>query len=298
MRAEFISANYLAPRHWPYWLLLGLQRALVLLPWFVQRGIGHVIGLVASRTAAQRRAVVDGNLAIAYPRLSNAQRDALREQHFHELGIGLMQLGLAWWASDRKIASLCDVSGLEHLPTADHPQATFLVSGHFTTLDMVSRGLAPYASIDVMHRPLGIDFIDAVTHHARQRYGAVMIDKHAPKALIESLRRARTVWIATDQADTTGSSVSAPFFGQPALTNTTVSRLAARYDANVLPVNCIRTPAGRFRIVIEPPIVPFGGDVLRDATTLNRMVERHINHAPAQYFWVHRRFKQRERDES
>ena len=293
MRAEFISASHLAPRHWPYWLLIALQRLIVLLPWSAQRAIGSATGWLACRMANGRRAIADANLAIAFPRMPNGERDALRERHFRELGLGLMQIGMAWWASDRRISALCDIAGLEHLPAADRPQATFLVSAHFTTLDIVARCIGLYARIDVMHRPLGIDVIDAVTRRARSRFATVLIDKHAPRALIACLRQRHTIWIAADQADTTDSSVVAPFFGEPALTNTTVSRLAASHDARVLPVSCIRQPNGRFRIVIEPPLNDFGGDPLPDATTLNATFERHIANAPAQYLWVHRRFKQR-----
>lgn len=294
MRAEFISAGHLAPRHWPHWLLIALQRLLVLLPWPVQRGIGRATGWAACRLAGKRRSIVDGNLAIAFPRLSNGERRALRERHFRELGIGLMQIGMAWWASDRRISALCDISGLEHLPPSDRPLPTLLVSAHFTTLDLVARCIGLYARIDAVHRPLGIDVIDRVTRRARERFTSTLIDKHAPKALIARLREGHTIWIAADQADTTDSSVLAPFFGEPALTGTTVSRLAERHAARVLPISCTRQPGGRFRIIIEPPLAGFGGDALRDATTLNATFERHIASAPAQYFWVHRRFKKRE----
>ena len=91
--------------------------------------------------------------------------------------------------------------------------------------------------------------------------------------------------------DTTTGAVRAPFFGRPALTNTTASRLAGRHGALVLPVCCIRTPDGRFRVRIEAPLAGFGDDVEADAARLNAIIERHAHEAPAQYFWIHRRYK-------
>lgn len=291
MTPEFIDTRYLGPKHWPIWLAIGIQRLLVLLPWFAQRFIGTVIGLVALPIASRRRKVAADNLAIAYPDIGDARRRRLLRQHFQNLGIGIMEIGLAWWARDARIARLCDVEGLQHLSGADNPQATFLVAGHFTSIDMVARGLHLYADFDVMHRPLGIPLLDAFTRYGRRRCATHLIDKRSPKALLASLKKQRAVWFAVDQADTTASSVMAPFFEVPAPTNTTVSRLAERVNAAVVPVSCIRQSNGRYRIVVYPPLDDFGRDVVADATRLNAMVESHINAVPSQYYWIHRRFK-------
>ncbi|MEM7611461.1 MAG: lysophospholipid acyltransferase family protein [Pseudomonadota bacterium] len=293
MPIEFMKREFLAPRYWPIWCLFGLQRVVVLLPWSVQRMFGRAVGTLARHIASRRREIAASNLALAYPRLSREEREYLLRAHFTELGIGLLQIGMAWWASDRRISRLLDISGLEHLPAADAPAPTFLVSGHFTTIDMVGRGINLYGRMDALHRPLGNPLVDAIMRVGRRRCADVLIDKHNPKALLARLKDKHTLWVAVDQADTTQSSVEAPFFGVPAATNTTVSRLAGRYDASVLPVSCIRQPNGRFLLQVEPPVTGLGGDPVADAEQLNRIVERHVAKAPAQYYWIHRRFKSR-----
>jgi KDO2-lipid IV(A) lauroyltransferase len=35
------------------------------------------------------------------------------------------------------------------------------------------------------------------------------------------------------------------------------------------------------------------GDDVTDATTINRLIEEHARKTPAQYLWLHRRFKTR-----
>lgn len=292
MRPEFFRRQFLAPRHWPVWLLFAVQRACVWLPWRLQRALGWLLGDTARRLASTRRAIARDNLRRVYPRAEQQALDELLKAHFRNLGIGLMELGMAWWGSSRRLARLCDVEGLQHLPHADQPQACFLVAGHFTSMDMVGRGLSLYCDFDALHRPLGKPLVDALTYRGRSRCVQRLIDKRQPKALLKSLHDQRTIWIAVDQADTTAASVVAPFFGIPVATNTTVGRLAGRYKARVLPISCIRQSNGRYRIRIEPPLPDFGDDALRDATTLNAMVERHIAAAPSQYYWIHRRFKQ------
>lgn len=283
--------QFLAPQHWPVWFLLAVQRLLTLLPWRLQRVIGTGLGAGARLFARARWRTACDNLMLAYPRLDASARRKLARQHFRDLGIGIMEIGMAWWASDRRIAALCDVSGLQHLPPATTSRAGFLVSGHFTSLDMIGRGLGLYARFDAVYRPLGLPLVDAVTRRRRLRFVAHLLDKHKPRELLAALAAGRRVWIAADQADTSAGSVQAPFFGVPVATNTTVSRLAERYDALICPVSCIRQRNGRYTITVEPPLIDFGGAPADDARRLNAVLERQITAAPSQYYWIHRRFK-------
>ena len=56
-------------------------------------------------------------------------------------------------------------------------------------------------------------------------------------------------------------------------------------------MHCVRTDDGRFRVRIEAPLCGFGDDPAADAARLNAIIEGHARETPAQYFWIHRRFK-------
>ncbi|MEN7343451.1 MAG: lysophospholipid acyltransferase family protein [Pseudomonadota bacterium] len=295
MGSSFNIRSFLSPRHWPVWLVIGLHRLLTLLPWRLQRLLGSAIGRLAARVATRRKRIAEENITIAFPDESDTTRATLVREHFKNLGIGLFEIGMAWWASDRRIARLCDVSGLQHLAPADSPEATFLVAGHFTSIDMVARGLGLYADFDVIHRPLGIPLLDAFTQRGRLRSAKHLIDKRSPKALLTAVRQQRSIWIAVDQADTTSGSVDAPFFGRLAPTNTTVPRIAQKSGVRVVPISCIRDKRGRYQITLDPPLSDFGNDIAGDAATLNTCVEQTVMRAPAQYYWIHRRYKTVER---
>ncbi|MEM9172841.1 MAG: lipid A biosynthesis acyltransferase [Pseudomonadota bacterium] len=288
---QFLQWRFAAPRYWPEWFGWGVLRVLNLLPWSLQRRLGVLIGEIAWRLARGRRQIALENLARAMPSLQHSERQILAQQHFRELGIGVFGITMAWWASDRRIARLIDINGLQHLRARAADTGAFVVAGHFTTLDLVARALNLYASIDVLYRPLGRELSDAIMHHGRRRCGQALIDKSDPRRLLRQLRAGRAIWIAVDQADTTRQAVTAPFFNIPVPTNTTVSRLASRTGAQVLPVSCIRQPDGRIQIQISAPLDDFGGDLIADATRLNALVQTHIALAPPQYYWVHRRFK-------
>ena len=49
-----------------------------------------------------------------------------------------------------------------------------------------------------------------------------------------------------------------------------------------------------YLVRIEPPLADFPGpDPVADAIRVNGIIERHVRLAPAEYFWIHRRFKGR-----
>lgn len=291
--AEFKPGDYLAPRHWPVWGLIGLQRIVALLPLAVQRGLGRAIGAAAYRFASRRRRIAATNLAMCLPALSAAERASLLRAHFRALGIGIMEIGFAWWASDRRFRKRYTLEGRHHLEAAQAAgRGVLLLSGHFTTLDIMGRVLSQEFDLDGVHRTLGIPLLDAITHRRRGRFAGRMIQKDEPRALLERIRAGRTVWLASDQADTTAGGVMAPFFGHPAPTNTTVSRLAARRGCAVVPVSCKRGPGGHYHLIVEPAEAPFDdADAAANAGRLNAIVERHARAAPDQYYWIHRRFK-------
>lgn len=291
MTAEFMKLKFAHPKYWPIWLLIGVQRLAVLLPWRAQMAVGRAIGWAALRLARRRRDVASGNLARVFPMLTDTERRHLLRDHFAELGIGVMQIGMAWWASDKRLSKWIDIDGLANLRDRESGQAALLVAGHFTTIDIVGRALNLYASMDALYRPLGIELLDVFTRHGRKRCSQHLIDKHNPKALLRRIRAGANIWLAVDQADTTSSGIEAPFFGLPAATSTTVTKLVAKHHSAVIPVLCTRQEDGRFHVVIEAPQTGFGQDPLADATRLNAIVQAQIAIAPSQYYWVHRRFK-------
>ncbi|WP_405241690.1 LpxL/LpxP family acyltransferase [Lentisalinibacter salinarum] len=272
---------------------LALQRALILLPWPAQRLLGRGFGAVAFRLARRRRHIAARNLELCFPELAADVRRRLLRRHFRSLGIGLMEVGLAWWASDRRLRAMATLEGLEHLEAAraaDRP--VILVAGHFTTMDLACRLLGLAIDYDGIQRPFGYPALDRQLTRGRLRAARDVYSKFDLRGILDALARGRTLWMAVDQAQTSSRPIVAPFFGLPAPTTGSPARLAARSGAAVLPVAGRREPDGRYRVTVEPALEDFpGGDEVADAARLNAVVERHARAAPDQYYWIHRRFK-------
>lgn len=86
-----------------------------------------------------------------------------------------------------------------------------------------------------------------------------------------------------------------PFFGEPAVTSTATSSIARSSKAAVVPF--VSTRDGNrpyYKLKILPALDDFpSDDMLADTLRINRAIESWIRECPAQYYWVHRRFRDR-----
>jgi KDO2-lipid IV(A) lauroyltransferase len=88
-------------------------------------------------------------------------------------------------------------------------------------------------------------------------------------------------------------SIFVPFFGEPAATVPSLSRFAKLGRARVLPV-VTRMSANGYEVEVLKAWDDFPtDDAQADAALMNQRLETYIQDMPAQYFWVHKRFKTR-----
>jgi KDO2-lipid IV(A) lauroyltransferase len=286
----------LAPRHWPAWLGIGFIRALVLLParWVI--GLGAGFGVAVSPLLRARRRVITCNLALCFPQLDAARREALRREATREMGRMLGEFALGWFASDAKLARLqMEIEGLEHLEAARAAgRGVLLVGGHFSHLELCARLVSRRIRIAGMYRRMDSEVFEYMVLRARLRYADNMFDKDQLRATVKYLKHGGTIWYAPDQDMRGKDAVFAPFFGIPASTITATHHLARLSGAAVMPFFHRRTPDGGYLLRLEAPLADFpGDDVVTDTARVNASIERMVREAPAQYLWAHKRFKTR-----
>lgn len=296
MSSPAFRAAFLAPRHWPTWLGLGVLWLLCLLPVPVLLGFGAALGWTFGRLARGRREVVQVNLRLCFPEKTAAEREQLTDAHFRALGAGVFEAALAWFAGDRRLGPLGEVAGLEHLDAAmAGGTGALLLTGHFTTLELGGRFVVRAGRrFHAMYRPLNNPLVDYFMHRWREgRSGLPALPRDDLRTLVRALREGRAIWYAPDQTLDPRHSVFVPFFGVPALTVTATSRLARLGRARVVPFFPERV-GSRYRVRFLPALENFPtGDEVADTARVNRVIEDAVRHAPAQYFWTHRRFKRR-----
>lgn len=283
----------LGPRQWPLWLLLGAMVLLARLPWAWQRALGRRLGGVLRLAMGRRRHVAARNLALCFPALDDATRDALLRAHFAALAIGLFEFARAWWGSIAPMRRTVRIEGLGHLEAARAGgRGVILVSGHFTTLELCGRLLCDRVPLAGMYRPHAQGALEWAVKRGRLRYAVAMFGRDELRPAIRHLKQGGVLWFAPDQETRRGDSVYVPFFGRPASSLTSTHQLARLSGAAVLAFAHERDAGGRYLLRISPPFEGFPtSDATADTARVMAAIEGMARAVPAQYLWIHRRFK-------
>jgi KDO2-lipid IV(A) lauroyltransferase len=276
--------------------MLGLFRIATVLPYRCQLGLGRGLGRAIGGYSDYRRHVVRTNLEICFPELSDRQRLDLERRAFESFGIGLLELGIAWWLPDRRIAHLAHVEGKEHLDRAlARGKGVLLLCSHVTCLEICGRLMQHQVKTAFSYRTQKNPLLEAVMRRARERWSTGGAPRTNPRSMVRYLRQNQVLWFAPDQDYGREHSVFVPFFGTPAATITTLSRIAGIGGAAVVPFYNRRLESAKgYLLRFEPALEDFpGGDPAADAARVNRILEGWIREDPSQYLWIHRRFKTR-----
>ena len=139
--------------------------------------------------------------------------------------------------------------------------------------------------------------MDAALRHGRLRLGNAEIFSRtdAAKPLLRAIRRGDAFFNLPDMDFGERDAAFVPFFGIPAATLLAPSRLASALNMVVQPVIAETLPGGQgYRVRFLEPWTDFPtADPIADTAAVNRWIETEIRRNPAQYLWVHKRFKTR-----
>lgn len=289
------------PKYWLTWLGFGVLWVFAKLPYPLLSGFGVCLGEVGYWTMSRRRHIARTNINLCFKALTDRDRRKILRKSFHAAGVGVLEIGLAWWASDKKILSLVDVDGLVELKKAyEAGQGVILLVAHFTTLEILGRFLPLGVPYSVLIRRQKNKLFDAMSLRCRNRYMQSCIIHDDPKRMLKALRQGEAVAFLPDQDYGIKNAVFVPFFGVQAATVSSTAKLARFNDARIVPTFCYRQQRGkRYRLVFQQALRHDKSQTIKVATAeINRVLEEAVLVAPDQYLWGHRRFKSRPEGEA
>lgn len=269
------------------------------LPFSVQGAIGRFCGRCLFHIARRRRHIAEVNLRLCFPELTPAERAHLLREHFVALGLGLIEVGIGWWTPRRRLLRLGKVTGAEHaVSILAQGRGVLLLGAHYTTLEISAALLACLSQVrfSIVYRPHENPLLEYLFQRQRARSAEQAIARDDMKGMVRALRAGQVVWFAPDQNYGHKHSLFSPFFGVAAATNTATRRLAKLTGAAVVPFASRRQPGtlAGYEVELFPALQDFpSDDVQQDTDRLNDMLAAQIRRAPEQYFWIHRRFKDR-----
>ena len=279
-------------------LLLAVLWLLHWLPLALLAPLGRSLGWVLHALAGSRRAIARRNLELCFPEKSEHERRALVREHFQWLGRSILERGLLWWAPTERLRRLIHVEGEVTLAERSDRPVMWLVP-HFMALDVAGAATQLFQKQQVasIYQAQSDAVMDAAIRRGRLRFnqGEVFPRSDSAKPLIRAIRKGWAFFNLPDMDFGERDAAFVPFFGVSAATLLAPSRMARALDMLVQPVIAEILPGGQgYRVRFLPPLTDFpSDDALADTAAMNRWIESEIRENPAQYLWVHRRFKTR-----
>ncbi len=294
------KTDFLAPKYWGLWLGLGFFRLILLLPYPILLKIGKGLSQLfkMAKFGQYRTAIAKRNLELCFPHYSENEIAELVEKNTESVGMAIIETGMAWFWSDKRILKWSKFEGLEHLKQAEKEQKGILLVGvHFLTLELGARIMGLHHQGIGVYRPNDNPLLDWIQFRGRVRSNKALLNRKDLRGMIKALRQGEMIWYAPDHDYGRKNSVFVPFFNVQQTATTTGTRMLLRSAPNavVIPFSPVRNQDGSGYTLTVSPAVDFSHctDDIDTATLMNKVVEKEIMNAPEQYMWLHRRFKTR-----
>jgi KDO2-lipid IV(A) lauroyltransferase len=283
---------------WGAKFLIGLLWLLHFLPLSLLAALGRGLGGLLWVLARSRRRIALRNLELCFPELDAAQRQALAREHFAWMGRSVLERGLLWFAPAERLQRLMEIKGDIQLAQRGETPVMWLLP-HFVGLEWSAPALMLNQScpgVDVYSRQSNPVF-DAQLLAGRARFGkTAFVDRHdGIRPVLRLIREGYAFVNAPDMDFGAKDSAFIPFFGVPACTLLAPAKIARSMGMMVQPLVVTMKPGGQGYLIeaFAPPEGYPSGDLEADARVLNAWLEARIRENPAQYLWVHKRFKTR-----
>ncbi len=291
----------------PFAALVVITWPIAVLPYRLAHRIGALLGFLIYLLWRSRRSIALDNMSSAAERgalsLTATPQNVVR-QNFRNLGRFLVEVIKIYYGKADDIFCNVALEGVEHFERANRKgKGVILITGHCGNWELMAVYLSMHLTrVKVVARKQNNYYINRFIERTRQRYGNEVIYKEgALKKMLGALKRNQTIGILMDQSTIRSEGIIIPFLGRNAYAMKTPAIIARKTGSPVLPL-FIRREGLRHIIEIgaEIPLAVSGDSeraLIEDTVNFLRPVEEFIRHYPADWLWIHRKWK-RVKDES
>lgn len=261
--------------------------------------LGRGFGGLAFHLTGRYRRVVLRNLTMCFGNeKSPGEIQALARENFRRIGENYVSAIKTAAMTAEQLKPHIEFAGTERLPkkSGEKPPNLVMAIGHFGNFELYGRFKE--------HRP---DYVCATTYRAlkqpalnrvllalRQRSGCLFFERRTEGLLLRAAF-ARGGMILGLLADQSSKGLRAPFLGHECNTGLAPAVLALRYHADLYTGFCYRVALAKWKLELGDKIETHkdghprsSGDIMLD---VNRSLENAVRRDPANWFWVHRRWK-------
>jgi lauroyl/myristoyl acyltransferase len=271
--------------------MMTLWQGLCHLPTGWHPTIGKLFGKLLFIFAIDRKKIAQKNIDVCFPNLSKTERQTLLRDNFIYLGRSLIETGVAWFWSDQKIQGNInyEIIGLDLLLSNDSNKGNLIIFKHSQHLELDARLLAMNAPMYGVSRSHNSPSMNKIQDKGRLSSMRNTADKNNPRKFMKWLKNGKNVLYAIDQDYGWDHSVKLKFFQQETATITSTKKIIDATNSNLLFMNSYYMN-NKLLLKIES-IDHLEIDSTALAQKINNIMEEKILQHPAEYLWIHRRFK-------
>ncbi len=247
-----------------------------------------------------RREVIEDNLRVAYPELSDGERRQLIRRMWRHLFLMVFEIAHVplrihstnWrqYIESKTVREIC-LFLLDLRPKV-------IVSGHFGNFEVAGyvAGLLGFPTYTIA-RPLDNPFLDRFVNRFRRATGQCILPKQGSAELVQRVLDQGGVLALLGDQHAGPKGCWTDFFGRAASSHKAIALFSLTHDAP-LAVVCAQRRRGPLDFSLEvvatvdpSTMSPELGSVQALTQWYNQQLEAAVRQAPEQYWWVHRRWK-------
>jgi KDO2-lipid IV(A) lauroyltransferase len=285
-----------------YWLGRAIIAVIQKLSLLHVARLGRFFGALAFRLDARHRRVALDNLNRCFgPEKSAAEIHAIARENFCRIGENyLCAIKTSAMTADgtQGARRICQPRAPAAKSIGDAPPRNVVVAiGHFGNFELYARFHDHRAGLPVRHhlpraQPARLQPADAGV--ARHTSGCLYFERRKDGELLRAAMHQGGIILGL-LADQSSKGLHGPFLGHDCNTGLAPAVLALRYNTDLYSAICYRVAPAQWRVEVGEAIPTHenghprpSAEIMRD---VNRALEAAVRRDPANWFWVHRRWK-------
>lgn len=282
-----------------FYLIWGLIKLLQSLPLRWVARLGRFGGGIAYSLDARHRRVALRNLTRCYAQEKPpAEIKKIARENFRRIGenyCSAIKTAAMTWAQLEPHLQFAD---LEKIPLVENGKSCVVAIGHFGNFELYARlaHVIPGYQPATTYRGLNQPFLNDLMQSLRTRSGCMFFERRTEAGALRAAFAKAPVLLGllADQHAGNGG-VAVPFLGEVCSTTTSPAVFALRYQCSLHTGICYRTGLAQWKIVAGDAIPTHQAGKARPIESImadvNRAFEAAVRQDPANWFWVHNRWK-------
>jgi KDO2-lipid IV(A) lauroyltransferase len=286
-----------------YYVARALASLIQALPLTWVARLGRIGGGLAYWLDARHRRVALRNLALCFGQeQSPAQLRAVARENFRRIGENFACAAKTAAMSFEELRPRVEFVGNSRIispPPGEKPQGVVAAIGHFGNFELYARfhQFAPNYTCATTYRALRQPSLNRLVQSLREPSGCLFFERRFDAAPLKAFMHRRGVILGL-LADQSGGSqgLRLPFLGHDCSTSAAPAVFALRYNCALYTGVCYRVGLARWRIEAGEEIATHLDGQARPSEAImrdvNRAFEAAVRRDPANWFWVHNRWKE------